>query len=456
VTREIFTPHGGSIVAGIGPYAVPHPYAAGSLAVFTDQGGQLVPLAAEDWSVMPAETAVSGNVYLTAQAAVREAGRTLFIRRATVPQQGWQGVLGEREAGLEAQLDLLTMVVQDASHDSATAIRLAEGSNTPVSPRALTVLAFDAARKLVLLDQASFTTGAGVLLLPSGIPTGALGKDGDLCIVAATGDLYGRAAGVWTLQGNLAGPPGPPLNTSPFIATLLDDIDQAAARDTLGLSIGTAVQAYAAALSQIAGITGAEGTLAARNADGFWVALPPPAAGSYLRRNAAGDGWEGGVPPSGGWEPWNGTDGIFYDHAVHGPVANFVGPTYADDHDYLFLFEELSPSYNDVTLRHEFFLASFATYGTPTPISAAAQSTQIVSGHLELFQPHASRKDAAFSIRTFVNTANSGGNMTMLNNATGGHRSTTAQPRVHSRFSWSAGNNDAGKAFCFSRRSNWQ
>ncbi|SNW61986.1 Collagen-like protein [Orpheovirus IHUMI-LCC2] len=44
----------------------------------------------------------------------------------------------------------------------------------------------------------------------NGVPPPALGADGDFYLDNFTGNYYTKVAGVWTLQGNLEGPPGPP------------------------------------------------------------------------------------------------------------------------------------------------------------------------------------------------------------------------------------------------------
>ncbi len=457
MTLETFTPHGGSVVTGIGPYAVAHPYTPGSLQVFTDQGGLLVALAPGEWSVTPAESDTAGNIYLTSPVATREAGRTLYIRRTTPGQQGWQGVLGEREAGLEAQLDLLTMGVQEAARDCAGALRVAAGTVPAVAPRALTVLGFDADKKLVLIDQASFEIGPGMLLLASGAPTGALGKDGDLCIVAATGNLHARAAGVWSLVGNLAGPPGPPASSTPYMATVLAAIDAPVARTLLGLEISAQVQAFSQRLSELVGIAAAEGTLAVKNAAGLWVALAPGAALNYLRRNAANNAYEFGVPPSGAWAPFNGSDGIFYSHAVHGTVASFLGPDYLDQTDVLFLFEEMSHNNGSATeLRNEFYLETSAVYGSPEGLGQSGVATDVWNGWLQVQRPYRSQKDCFFNRFMWGGSSGSSGNSggTNINGVV--HRSTTAQRRLRSRFSWGGGLNDLGIARCFVRASKWQ
>lgn len=128
MTVEAFTPAPPLTVAGIGPYAVPHPYTDGSLSVVIEQAGVRVTLAAgTDWTVTPTESTTAGNVYLSPAAAATYAGAALYTLRETQAEQGWQGVQGERERGLELQLDRLAMLAQEAQAGLAAALRVATG-----------------------------------------------------------------------------------------------------------------------------------------------------------------------------------------------------------------------------------------------------------------------------------------------------------------------------------------
>lgn len=69
---------------------------------------------------------------------------------------------------------------------------------------------------------------------------------------------------------------------SAFIRGLLDDADAATARTTLGLAIGTNVQAYDADLAAIAALTSAADKVAYATGAGTWALADFPAAGRAL------------------------------------------------------------------------------------------------------------------------------------------------------------------------------
>jgi hypothetical protein len=130
MTIEAHTPLLTHIVAGIGPYAVSWPYAAGSLEISVVTSEGLVVLEPSDYTVAPDGTTTTGNVYLSGAVAAAYDGDFLRVERKTEDQQGWQAVLGERERGLEAQLDSLTMGLQEVRRAANGALRL----DVPTAP----------------------------------------------------------------------------------------------------------------------------------------------------------------------------------------------------------------------------------------------------------------------------------------------------------------------------------
>ena len=79
---------------------------------------------------------------------------------------------------------------------------------------------------------------------------------------------------------------------------LVDDADAAAQRTTLGLVIGTNVQAYDAALASLAGLSLAEGDVLYATAADTLARLPKGTAGQVLRMNAGATAPEWAAPES--------------------------------------------------------------------------------------------------------------------------------------------------------------
>lgn len=129
-------------IGGIGPYPVTWPYLTGGLVVSVDIAGIVTALDPADFTADPAEGA-SGNVFLTAPAAATHTGRQLFITRETPAEQGWQGVLGERERGLEAQLDRIVMLVQELRQLAASSLRIQGAAPQPAYVTGAGVLMWD-------------------------------------------------------------------------------------------------------------------------------------------------------------------------------------------------------------------------------------------------------------------------------------------------------------------------
>ncbi|HMO09126.1 MAG TPA: hypothetical protein PKD10_15975, partial [Paracoccaceae bacterium] len=136
MTVDAFTPAGPQLIDGTGPYDVPHPYDAGSLRLSVLSGTGITELDPADWSVAPGVSQDAGTVTLSAPAAALHAGATLLIDRETPEEQGWAGVGGGRERGLEAQLDRVTMRVQELSIGVSRSLRLTTAV-APVAPVAL-------------------------------------------------------------------------------------------------------------------------------------------------------------------------------------------------------------------------------------------------------------------------------------------------------------------------------
>ena len=103
MTTEALTPAPPYVVAGTGPYAIPHPYqSAGDLvvAVRQESGANATLVLGEHFTVSPTIALVDGgDLTLDAGAASTYAGWTLTIVRETTIEQGWTGNAGAREKG---------------------------------------------------------------------------------------------------------------------------------------------------------------------------------------------------------------------------------------------------------------------------------------------------------------------------------------------------------------------
>lgn len=153
MTKEAFTPTPVYIVSGVGPYAIEHPFAeANDLVVQLRDDSATIILANSEFTAE--NTGDRGSLTLTATAAAAYDGWRMAILRTTGIEQGWEGQ-SAREVGLEAQLDLLTMALQDAVQRTlGTAFRLPIGEETAVLPaapdRVGMVAGFDAGGQPVL------------------------------------------------------------------------------------------------------------------------------------------------------------------------------------------------------------------------------------------------------------------------------------------------------------------
>lgn len=120
---EAWNPTPEYTISGTGPYAITHPYAEGAIraAIRLDTGLLVLNTG---YSVSPLSSDIQGNLTLSPTVATEHAGRKLIIDRVTPDEQGWLAVLGEREAGLAAQLDRMVQATQETRAGLAGALKI--------------------------------------------------------------------------------------------------------------------------------------------------------------------------------------------------------------------------------------------------------------------------------------------------------------------------------------------
>jgi hypothetical protein len=110
-------------ISGTGPYTITHPYVAGAILAFIQLSTGRLQLNGSEFAVSPTASDTTGNLTLSPTLAATYAGQPLIIDRVTPDEQGWLAVLGEREAGLAAQLDRMTQSTQELRARGAGALR---------------------------------------------------------------------------------------------------------------------------------------------------------------------------------------------------------------------------------------------------------------------------------------------------------------------------------------------
>ena len=123
MTVEVFAPAPLYLIAGTGPYPIEHPYESGAIGVSIVTARDIITLAPEDFTVTPETATIRGDLFLSPIMAALHAGDRLLIERHTRDEQGWQGHQGERERGLEQQLDVQTMAIQELRRLMALTLR---------------------------------------------------------------------------------------------------------------------------------------------------------------------------------------------------------------------------------------------------------------------------------------------------------------------------------------------
>lgn len=132
-----FTPAPSYVVAGSGPYEVPHGYLDASELVVTvlQDDQRLVLTPAIDYWMTPDASFVQGDLYLSEAISVLREGWTLLIWRETKAEQGWAASQTAREQGLAGQHAREIMAIQDLRQRLDRAFRLS--LDQPAAPAVL-------------------------------------------------------------------------------------------------------------------------------------------------------------------------------------------------------------------------------------------------------------------------------------------------------------------------------
>lgn len=149
-----------------------------AIIVLTDDDQRIVLDPATDFTVTPDGPANSGTVALTSAIVNLYQGETMLITRDTRTEQGFEGVGGAREKGLERELDRLARSVQDRRYELRSSLR-ADRELDPFVPVPGRLLGFDGDGKPAMFAGGDGGAGLQVsafwedLLLASG-PTAIL------------------------------------------------------------------------------------------------------------------------------------------------------------------------------------------------------------------------------------------------------------------------------------------
>ena len=120
-------------------YPVPWPYVAGAVRAVVLHEGARILLSDANFTVAPANSDTDGTLDLQLSVETAYPGGQLIVFRETGLEQGWAGILGARERGLEIQLDQIVMRAQELAALLANTVR-ADVPLRPVVPAAGRVL----------------------------------------------------------------------------------------------------------------------------------------------------------------------------------------------------------------------------------------------------------------------------------------------------------------------------
>jgi len=153
-------------------------------------------------------------------------------------------------------------------------------------------------------------------------------------------------------------------------------------------------------------------------------------------------------------EPDGSADGVFYDFATDGAVASVETPDFDADYDYMLVWDGISTSSGTLArFGVEAYRDTDAAYDTITLLSAgSASASKLVYGRFTLHNPKgwATENLYARDLHTFQSDSSIVGSSDLEIALDG-----TIQTFSKLRFSWNAGDIDAGKIMLLRRKILW-
>lgn len=175
-----------------------------------------------------------------------------------------------------------------------------------------------------------------------------------------------------------------------------------------------------------------------------------------LRDNpiAMAEGASGSPLNIAGWQPYDylsGGTGIIYSNAVSGNVASFESPAFADDYDYMFIFETVSlTSASPAALAVAMYRETSAAYSSAGNFfTGPTSAVNTTSGYANIFYPRKTSRSHLINGYVVEDAANSTTVGVSCNVAV---NHTTAQKIGKVRFSASTGSIDGGIVYMYRRR----
>ena len=154
---------------------------------------------------------------------------------------------------------------------------------------------------------------------------------------------------------------------------------------------------------------------------------------------------------SAGWQPYDhlsGGSGLIYSSAVSGTVASFESPTFADEFEYMFIFDSVSTT-STLIFAVALYRETSAAYSTASTLFTLSSVGSSFSGYANINYPRRITK-AHFFNGMFVEDASNSSTTGNQTNAVVTH--TTSQKISKVRFSATSGSIDAGLVYMFRRR----